>query len=64
MTESRHIEPGRDKRVGFFLVAGIVVAALYYPTPEQYRWVPAALSIVYFVLAGLTALDQWSRRRG
>ena len=56
-------EPGRDKRVPFFLVAAIATLALYYPTPEEFRAVPLGLSITYFVLAALTALDQWSRRR-
>jgi len=60
---TKGLEPGRDKRVPFFLIAAVLVAALYYPTPEKYRWVPLALSITYLVLAMLTALDQWSRRR-
>jgi hypothetical protein len=56
---------GSDRRVPFFLVAGIAALALYYPTPEKYRWVPLWLGIVYVVLAVLTAVDQWSRdRRG
>lgn len=64
MTEpERHPEPGRDKRVPFFLIAAIAVIALYFPTPEKYRWVPLSLAIVYLVLAVLTALDQWSRSR-
>jgi hypothetical protein len=57
------IEPGRDKRVPFFLVAALIVIALYYPTPPDFRWVPLTLSITYVVLALLTALDQWSKRR-
>ena len=60
---SKSMEPGRDKRVPFFLIAAVAVAALYYPTPEKYRWVPLLLSITYVVLAVLTALDQWSRSR-
>ena len=59
----KDVEPGRDKRVPFFLVASVMVLALYYPTPEKYRWVPLWLAIVYAVLALLTFLDQWSRGR-
>ena len=56
-------EPGRDKRVPFFLGAAVVVLALYYPTPPDFRWLPLVLAITYVVLAALTALDQWSRGR-
>jgi hypothetical protein len=55
---------GRDRRVPFFLVAAIAAFALYYPTPEKYRWVPTWLGIVYVALAALTALDLWSKRHG
>ena len=61
--QGKGAEPGRDKRIPFFLVAAVAVAALYYPTPEKYRWVPLLLSITYFVLALLTMLDQWSKGR-
>ena len=54
---------GRDRRVPFFLIAAITSLALYYPTPEKYRWVPMWLGIVYATLAALTALDNWSRNR-
>ncbi len=56
-------EPGRDKRVPFFLIAATLVLALYLPTPEEFRWVPLGLSAVYVALAALTALDQWSKGR-
>ena len=56
-------EAGRDRRVPFFLIAAITAFALYYPTPEKYRWVPLWLGVVYVVLAALTALDQRSRKR-
>jgi hypothetical protein len=57
------INEARDRRVPFFLIAAITSLLLYYPTPEKYRWVPLWLGIVYAVLAGLTALDLWSRDR-
>jgi hypothetical protein len=62
MSDDRR-EPGRDQRVPFFLVASLTALLLYYPTPEDFRWVPLSLAITYAVLAALTALDQWSRRR-
>src|SRR5205085_2799256 len=46
--------PPRDRRVQFFLVAAVAALALYYPTPEAYRWVPLWLGIVYIVLALLS----------
>jgi hypothetical protein len=61
--QSRHGEPGRDRRVPFFLIAAVMALALYYPTPEDFRWVPLWLGGVYVVLALLTALDQWSKGR-
>ena len=60
---SRGVDQGRDRRVPFFLIAAIASLALYYPTPEAYRWVPLWLGVVYVVLAALTALDIWSRNR-
>jgi hypothetical protein len=60
---SRRADQGRDRRVPFFLIAAIASLALYYPTPEAYRWVPLWLGVVYVVLAALTALDIWSRNR-
>jgi hypothetical protein len=57
------IEPPRDRRVAFFLVASGIVLALYYPTPEEFRWVPMWLGITYFVLAILSALDKRSKER-
>ena len=59
----RYGEPGRDRRVPFFLIAATAVLALYYPTPEEFRWVPLGLGTVYLVLAALTALDHWSKGR-
>ena len=57
------LEPGRDKRIPFFLIAATMCFALYYPTPPDFRWVPLSLGIVYLVLAALTALDHWSKTR-
>lgn len=62
MSQHRGREAGSDRRVPFFLIATIVAFALYYPTPEKYRWVPLWLGIVYAALAALTALDQFSKR--
>ena len=56
-------DPPRDRRVPFFLVASGAALALYYPTPEEFRWVPLWLGVTYFVLAVLSALDKWSRDR-
>ena len=53
----------RDRRVQFFLIAAVMCFALYLPTPEDLRWVPLALGCVYTLLAVLTALDAWSKRR-
>ena len=61
--DDRYGEPGRDRRVPFFLIAATAVLALYYPTPEEFRWVPLGLGAVYLVLAALTALDHWSKGR-
>jgi hypothetical protein len=64
MTRERGgVDEVRDRRVPFFLIAAIASLLLYYPTPEEYRWVPMWLGIVYVVLAGLTALDLWARDR-
>jgi hypothetical protein len=64
MTEERgRIDRARDRRVPFFLIAAIASWLLYFPTPGMYRWVPMWLGIVYAVLAGLTAVDLWSRDR-
>lgn len=52
-----------DRRVWFFVIAGLVSAALYLPSPPEFRWVTVVLAGVYFVLAALTALDNWSRNR-
>jgi hypothetical protein len=63
MSKQSKPDPGRDRRVEFFLVAAIAALVLYYPTPDEFRWVPMWLGIVYAALAALTALDQWSRGR-
>jgi hypothetical protein len=63
MSDREPIQQHRDRRVAFFLIAGIASLVLYYPTPEAFRWLPLWLGIVYVVLAALTALDIWSRNR-
>lgn len=57
------LEPGRDRRVPFFLIAAAACVALYYPTPPDFRWVPAWLAVVYVVLALLTWLDHRTKTR-
>lgn len=47
----------------FFVIAAATALLLYWPAPDDMRWVPLALAVVYLVLAVLTALDQWSRSR-
>ncbi len=55
--------PNGDQRVPFFLAAALACLLLYLPAPPDYRWVTLVLAAVYTVLAGLTALDRWSRNR-
>ena len=52
-----------DKRVPFFLVAGVVCALLIPVADPKHRWVAEAAAIAYAVLALLFALDSWSRAR-
>lgn len=61
--ERRRPDPARDRRVPFFLVAALASFVLYFPAPNDFRWVPVSLAIVYVVLAALTALDLWARSR-
>ncbi len=51
------------RRAAFFLVCGIICGLLVYPTPENIRWFTLMLSLLYFVLAGASWLDSWSRDR-
>ena len=62
MSSTNDREP-RDRRVQFFLVAALMCVLLYLPTPHDMRWVPLTLGSIYAVLAGLTALDRWSKGR-
>ena len=52
-----------DRRVSFFLVAAVTCALLTFAAPADLRKVPVVVAAVYFVLAGLTALEQWSEAR-
>ncbi|HEX7166555.1 MAG TPA: hypothetical protein VF230_06210 [Acidimicrobiales bacterium] len=52
-----------DRRALFFLVAAVAAAVLYPFAPTDLRWVSVGVSITYFVLALLAALDAWSRNR-
>ena len=52
-----------DRRVSFFLIAAVTCAVLTFAAPADLRQVPIVVSGVYLVLAGLTALEQWSEGR-
>jgi hypothetical protein len=52
-----------DRRAIFFLGAAVVCAVLIPLTGSEERWVPIALSIVYFVLSVASWADTHSRRR-
>ena len=53
-----------DRRAIFFIGAAVVSAMLIPVTEQQQRWVPAALSIVYVVLAVASGADKRTRNRG
>lgn len=50
-----------DRRAVFFLCAAVAAAALIPFTPSKLTYVGVLLSIVYVVLAALSALDYRSR---
>jgi hypothetical protein len=52
-----------EQRVVFFLGAAAAAIVLYPAAPADLRWVAALVAVTYLVLAGLAALDGWSRRR-
>ena len=52
-----------DRRVWFFVAAAAACALLVPATPDEFRWVPEMLAVVYIVLAGLVALETLGRRR-
>lgn len=52
-----------DRRVPFFLVAGLACALLVPVADPQHRWVAVTTAITYAALALLFALDSWSRAR-
>ncbi len=53
-----------DRRAAFFLGAALVSALLIPVTEQQQRWVPAALVIVYVLLAIASWADRRTRTRG
>ena len=53
-----------DRRAAFFLGAAVVCAILIPVTEQAQRWVPAALAIVYVVLAVASWADKRTRTRG
>ena len=50
----------KDRRLWFFLAAAAACAFLVPATPDEFRWVPQALVVVYLVLAALVALEVFS----
>jgi hypothetical protein len=52
-----------DRRGVFFAGAAFVCAVLVPATDSELRWVPIAMAFAYAVLAVLSFLDAWSRRR-
>src|SRR5947208_3655606 len=52
-----------DRRVTFFLVAALVCGLLVPLAPGEFRIVCEVTAGAYVLLAGATALDQWSRHR-
>jgi hypothetical protein len=52
-----------SRRVTFFAIASLTCAVLSLVAPAGLRWVPECVAGVYAVLAGLTALEQWSEGR-
>ena len=53
-----------DRRAAFFLGAAVISAVLVPVTEQQQRWVPAALAIVYVLLAIASWADKRTRTRG
>ena len=51
-----------DRRAVFFVGAALVCALLIPVTESEQRWVPAALSMVYLLLALASWADRRSRR--
>ena len=53
-----------DRRAAFFVVAAAVCAILIPVTDQSERWVPAALIVVYLLLAVASWADHRTRTRG
>jgi hypothetical protein len=52
-----------ERRVPFFLIAAFTCGVLTFAAPADFRWVPVVVAVVYLILAGATALEQWSEAR-
>ena len=52
-----------SRRVTFFVIAAVACAILIFAAPEDLRWVPEMMAVVYAVLAALTGLEEWSTSR-
>jgi hypothetical protein len=52
-----------SRRVTFFVGAALVCALLVPVSPADLRWVPIAVSAVYFVIAALTGIEDWLEER-
>jgi hypothetical protein len=48
-----------DRRAAFFVAAAVICAVLVPVTEQEQRWVPAALTVVYVLLA----IASWADRR-
>ena len=53
-----------DRRAAFFVAAAAVCAILVPVTEQQQRWVPAALVVIYVLLALASWADHRTRARG
>ena len=53
-----------DRRALFFVGAAIVCAILIPVTEQEQRWVPAALAILYLILAVASWADKRTKTRG
>lgn len=54
----------RDRRAVFFIIAAVISVALVPVSDAKLAWVPKLTAAAYVVLAALSALDAFSRRRG
>jgi hypothetical protein len=52
-----------DHRAAFFLIASVMCLVMVPITPDEFVWVGYSLAVTYVILAVLSGLDHWSRRR-